>query len=366
MSWLTQAREATIPWLLVLAIAALSGGPAPAAAARLRGGSPAARAADAPAAQLTAVRFGAPGGISDAGVLIARERGFFRDQGLAVDVLPFQSGSDVIAPLAAGDLEVAGGTVSTGLFNAFDRGLGIKLVADKGTSRRGFEYSQLVVRRPLLDSGEVHDLADLRGRRIGVASVRSGSESVVAHILARGGVGIDEVDLVVLSFPEMIVALGNGAVDAAQIIEPLLSAAVDRGVAATWEPGRSSQAYGGVYQAGILLYSGQFAAEVDLARRFMLAYLQGVRVYNDAFARGEGRPEVVRILTEQTSVRDPSVYDRMEMAGLDPNGRIARQSLQLDLDYFRQRGYYTGSLALDDVVDASFADYAAQQLGPYP
>ncbi len=321
-------------------------------------------AAARPLPQLVSVRFGSPQGVSDAGVFIARERGYFGEQGLAVDVLPFQSGPDTIPPLASGDLELAGGAISVALLNAVERGVALKMVADKGTSRPGFEYNQVVVRPDLL-GGAVRDLGDLRGRRIAVASLRSGAESLVAHVLAQGGVGIDEVDLTPLSFADMIVALGNGVIDGANMIEPAQSAATDRGVAATWEPGRSSTAFGGVYQAAEIVASGRFAAETDLARRFLLAYLRGVRAYNDAFVKGEGRAEIVRILTESTVVKDPATYERMQMAGLDPDGRIARQSLQLDMDYFRQMGYYTGPITLDDLIDTSYADYAAQQLGPY-
>jgi NitT/TauT family transport system substrate-binding protein len=74
---------------------------------------------------------------------------------------------------------------------------------------------------------------------------------------------------------------------------------------------------------------------------------------------------VVRLLTEQTLVKDPAAYDRMQIGGLDPDGRVARASLQLDLDFFRQQGYYTGPLTFDDLTDTSFVEYAAQQLGPY-
>ena len=51
--------------------------------------------------------------------------------------------------------------------------------------------------------------------------------------------------------------------------------------------------------------------------------------------------------------------------GLDPDGRLNRASLQLELDYFRNRGYYSGSVDLSAAIDTSFAEYAAQQLGPY-
>ncbi len=53
------------------------------------------------------------------------------------------------------------------------------------------------------------------------------------------------------------------------------------------------------------------------------------------------------------------------MAGLDPDGRLARASLQLDLDFFREQGYYSGTVTFDDMIEPSFADYAARQLGLY-
>src|SRR5213075_2837619 len=88
-----------------------------------------------PAPQLRTVRFGSPRAISDAGVFIGRERGYFREQGLDVESVPFQSGPNTVPALASGDLETAGGTISVALLNALERGIQIKMVADKGTSR---------------------------------------------------------------------------------------------------------------------------------------------------------------------------------------------------------------------------------------
>jgi len=322
-------------------------------------------AAAEPPTQLISLRFGSPQSISDAGIFVGRDRGYYREQGFEVEVLPFQSGPNTIAPLASGDLELAGGTVSIALLNAIDRGIGIKAVADKGASRVGFEYSQVPVRPELLSSGEVRGIADLRGRRLAVAGLRTGAESLVAQTLARGGLSISDVELVELGYPEMLLAMGNGAIDGGNIIEPTLSAAFARGVAGFWEEGRSSTAYGGVYQAATLVVSSRFLAQPEQLRRFLVAYLRGVRAYNDAFVKNEGRADVVRILTEQTTVKDPAAYERMNMAGLDPDGQIARASLQRDLDYFRRMGYYSGSLTVDDLVDTTYVDWAAEQLGPY-
>jgi NitT/TauT family transport system substrate-binding protein len=321
--------------------------------------------ADLAAQQPALIRIGTASGISDSGVLIARARGYFRDQGLNVELVPVQSAPETIPALASGDLEAAGGTMSTALFNAIDRGLALKMIADKGSSRPGFEYSQVGIRRDLLDSGAVRDVADLRGRKIGVASERSSVESLVAQVFKPGGLTVADVDLTVLGYPEGVVALSNNAIDAASTIEPMMSVGFAQGVSGTWQPGWSSTAYGGVYQAGTLVISPRFAAQADPVRRFLVAYLRGVRDYNDAFARGIGRPEMIALLTDQTTVKDPAAYDRMQMAGLDPDGRIARQALQIDLDYFRQMGYYTGPLNLNDVIDDSYLEAALREVGPY-
>jgi hypothetical protein len=73
----------------------------------------------------------------------------------------------------------------------------------------------------------------------------------------------------------------------------------------------------------------------------------------------------VRILSEQTTVRDPAAYAQMQMGWLDPDGAVARDTRRYDPEYFRQQGYYTGSVTFDDMIDTSLVEYAAQQLGPY-
>jgi ABC-type nitrate/sulfonate/bicarbonate transport system substrate-binding protein len=351
--------------VLVLLTSVVGPGTIPPAAEARAAGTVAAAPGPAPAPQLTTVRFGSAESISNAGVLLGRARGYFRAQGIEVETLPFQSGPNVIAPLGTGELEVGGGIVSIALFNALDRGIGVKIVADKGLSRAGFEYTQLPIRRELFDSGVVRTPADLRGRKIAVTSLRSGGEVIVNQVLSQGGATVDDAELVVLGFPDMLPALSNGAVDGAVIIEPVLSAAVARGIVTPWEAGQMNVAFGGPYQAAVLFYSDRFASQTDLARRFMIAYLQGVRAYNDAFVKNQGRAEAVRVLVENTPIKDPSLYDQMQMAGLDPDGRVARQSLQVELDFYRARGYYSGPATLDRVIDASFAEYAMQQLGPY-
>ena len=171
------------------------------------------------------VRFGSPGAISDAGIYIGIEKGYFKEQGVDVQVLPFQSGPLMIAPLAAGELEVAGGTISTGLLNAIERGVALKIVAGKGSNVKGFDFSRFTVRKDLIDSGQVKEVKDLKGKKVAVASARSGAEAIVSYLLKQGGLTIKDVELVAMTYADMLAAFSNKAIDAAIQVEPTLNAA---------------------------------------------------------------------------------------------------------------------------------------------
>ena len=114
---------------------------------------------------------------------------------------------DVLEKVAMGVTSaVAGGTFSIALLNAIDRGVAIKMVADKGTSRPGFQFSQFVLRRDLAESGAVRQPADLRGRKVGVASLQAGPEAITNQVLQGSGLTVNDVDMTVMSYPDMLPA----------------------------------------------------------------------------------------------------------------------------------------------------------------
>jgi NitT/TauT family transport system substrate-binding protein len=113
------------------------------------------------------------------------------------------------------------------------------------------------------------------------------------------------------------------------------------------------------------MYSEQFATRRDPATRWMIAYLKGVRDYNDAFVKGQGREEVVRLLEKVGVVTDRGLLERMGLTGLNPNGYVNRQYLQELHDFFLRKGSITQPVALNDLVDDSFVTAALARLGPY-
>jgi NitT/TauT family transport system substrate-binding protein len=120
-------------------------------------------------------------------------------------------------------------------------------------------------------------------------------------------------------------------------------------------------------QTAVILYSEKFSTQNrDAAVRFMRAYLQGARFYNDAFDKKDAakRTEAIQILAKGTKL-DASLIERVVLPGIDPNGAVNAKSLDAAQQYFVQKGTQTAALDMSKVVDTSFADEAVKQLGAY-
>ena len=164
-------------------------------------------AAVAQPAQLTQVAIGITNTATDVGFFIADKKGYFRDAGIEMTMTSFASAARMIAPLGSGQLDVGAGTVAAGLYNAVERGIRLRIVADKGSVTDELEYSTLLVRKDLVDSGRYKTLADLKGMTIAAAAQGTGSESSLNEALKKGGLKFSDVNVVYMGFPEMLVAL---------------------------------------------------------------------------------------------------------------------------------------------------------------
>src|SRR6059058_5241281 len=234
----------------------------------------------ASAAEAVNVRVGIVNASSDVGFFIADKKGYFKQEGISVSFTEFDSGARMVAPLGTGQLDVGAGSVSAGLYNAVARGIDIKIVADKGSTPPGYGFQPLLVRKDLVDSGRYKSLKDLKGMKIAGSAPGSASTSTLNEALKQGGLKYADVERVFMGFPQHVVALQNKAVDAAMTTEPSATRAVQSGAAVRVMG--DDQIYPN-HQLAVVLYGGDFAKRrPEVARRFMRAYLKGVRDYNNA------------------------------------------------------------------------------------
>lgn len=345
------------------------------AAARTESAPPIAEALGAercltgPAPQpLVSLRYGSLRSMSGAGVFIAAGRGYFQELGLDVMVEPFRSAPDLLPALASDQIEVGASAPNAGLYNALARGVPIKIIGEQGSSVPGREgYYAVVVRKDLWDHGEVRSLADLRGRTIAVTGVGGGGsfEIAINRVLQRAGLDPTDVNLVNLSFLDLNPALASGAVDLAVNIEPFLTQGQERDVFAVWL--RPEDIWDSAHMEAVVMASPGLIARPEIANRFMVGYLKGVRDFLDAFWLGRGdKDSLIPLLAQHTGVTDPLLWHKLRPPWVDPNGRINVESLARDMEWNARAGYFRGELDVAAVVDPSFAACAVRELGAYP
>src|SRR5438270_1838369 len=200
------------------------------------------------------VRIGINGVISDAPFFIATEKGYFAEQCIKAEFIPFDAGPKMIAPLGAGQLDVAGGAASAGLFNAAARGISIKIVADRGSRVPGYDYMPILISKQLIDSGKVKGLADLKGLKVAEAGEGGSQGSALDEGLKAAGLAYKDVEHVYMGYPQHVAALANGAIAASVTTEPSVTRAAQSGAAVRFSPETAYPSQ----QVAVLLYGGDF------------------------------------------------------------------------------------------------------------
>lgn len=309
----------------------------------------------------TTVKVGMKQVASDAGILVGMAKGYYKDMGIEIEPIQFSSGQEMINQLAAGQLDVGAAVSSSGLFNAMARNIPIKIVADKGVNVPGQGYYRLVVRKDLENT--IKDYSDLKGRKIAIVGTASLDEISLDRVLAKGNLTSTDVDLqVIRSFPDMLVSLGNQSIDAAMVIEPFVTQGISKGILSPW---KDPEDYDPNAQTAILIYGTSLTKNADVANRFMTAYVQSMRDYNDAFFKNKNKQEMIDILCKYSVIKDPKLYETMYPTGLNPDGYLKLKGIELDLDWYRQKQLLKSDVKLQDAVDQRYVDFANEILGPY-
>ncbi len=319
--------------------------------------------AQAPPGQRFTVRVGGIGGI-DRPLWTGEAKGFFQEQGIALEIESFATTVDMVAPLATGRLDAGHGAVNVGMFNAVASGVPLKLVSNMTILRPPGEgvrnTYQIVVRKDL--AAQVRSVTDLRGMRL---AINAPAAQVHAwRALSYHGMRLDDVQLENVTFPEQLAALANQAIDAAIMLEPLMTLGQERGVLEPlFDMGQAMPNY----PVSMVFYAADFIQnQPEAARRLMVAYTKALRYLEDAATKRQNWDEVVQLMVANTAVKDAALYDRMADTYSETDGNVGVEALEVDQDFYVQQGMQRERVNIRDLVDNRFAEYAVGVLGRYP
>jgi NitT/TauT family transport system substrate-binding protein len=264
-------------------------------------------------------------------LLVEEDKGFYRAQGIALEYVPGAGSADAIRNILAGQADVAFSDPLT-FFAALDKGEKLRAIYDI--------YPQNVFNVVSLQGSNITKPADLKGRKIGVYSLASGTRQGLQVLLHSAGLTEADVTVVVtgvLNFAPLM----QGQVDA--------TAATDTGLLIGRRRGLPEV---NVLEVGKVLpmSSDLFVVREDVYQARRAALQRFLRGYADAAAWMIARPEEAAQLAVKRAIDGTDPALNLEIIRLrnaasvsaltrrDGLGALDLASLQAAADTYRKLG----------------------------
>jgi NitT/TauT family transport system substrate-binding protein len=311
-------------------------------------------------AQETTIKVGTARAISVGATLYAMEKGYFKEAGIKVDLEYINSSADVMAMVAQNQYQIVEGGISAGFFNAVDKGLPVMMVADRTSSPL---YHNIMLRPELKD--KVKTVKDLKGKTIASNGAGSITTYEVGKVLEAHGMTFADVEIKVIPFTQMGLALKNGAVDAALTIPPFTYQTRDQGLGVMFIDPDDFQKPQPVSLAVNIINTDWAGKNRAVVEKYYVAYLKGVRAYCQAFHGGSTRAEMIDLIVKSGTERDPAKLNEYPWQSRDPNGKMNVASVMDIQEWYVKNKFTNTRLPVEKVVDHSYVEAAAKQLGPF-
>ena len=193
-------------------------------------------------------------------LLVEEDKGFFKARGIALGYVPGAGGGDALRNLLSGQADVAF-TDPGSFFAALDKGEKLRAIYDI--------YPQNVFNVVSLKSANINKPSDLKGKRIGVYSLASGTRQNLQVLLNQAGLSESDVTIVVtglLNFTPLI----QGQVDATAATDTGLLVGKQRGLGEVSV--MEVKNYLNISSDFFVVREDSYQKKKDILKRFLLAY----------------------------------------------------------------------------------------------
>lgn len=277
---------------------------------------------------------------------LALEKGYFKDEGLDIEVVKFEAPNQIIDALLSNQVGVAAPGAAAGItaVSQSKKPGTIKIYSVQGGTDTLTNESFVVK----ADSA-IKSFADLKGKKLGhLPGIQW--QTISRDILAKNGLEAGkDVTLVDLAIPLMVPALASGQVDALLAIEPAPTIAVAKGIGKVVQQSPTIQYIANPFYAGVGDITTKFMTESPDATEKIL------RVFKKANDEVNANPDAARpYLKGYTALDDSLINDvpLLQYKMYDDMDAKDISALQAFFDIF------TEYKVIDGKVDASSLIYA--------
>lgn len=164
--------------------------------------------------------------VDTAPIYLGKEKGFFAEEGLDLDIQVTTGGAAAVPGVTSGSFDFAFGNLIS-VMVAKDKGLDLKFVTNGAstTGEEGKDFGGVVVPA----GSDIKSAKDLAGKTVSVNNLSNIGDITIKSVIEKDGGDPSQVKFVEVAFPDAPAALANKQVDAAWILDPFLSKAVSEG-----------------------------------------------------------------------------------------------------------------------------------------
>jgi len=232
---------------------------------------------------------------------IAEQLGYFRDEGLSVNISDFAGGSQALRAVVGGSADVVSGAYEHTL-NMQPKGHYLQCFVQQG---RAPQIAIGIAKAKAYSSPK-----DLKGLKIGVSAPGSSTHMILNHLLSTDGLKPSDVSIIGVGLSAAAVtALKTGQIDAVSNTDPVMTKLEQDGdvriIADTRTLKGTEQVLGGPMPAGCLY------APVEFIRKNpnTIQALTNAIVRADKWIHSASPQDVLRTVPESYSLGDKALYE---------------------------------------------------------
>jgi NitT/TauT family transport system substrate-binding protein len=259
---------------------------------------------------------------------IAEQKGYFKDEGLTVEIVDFAGGSQSLRAVVGGSADVVSG--------AFEHTINLQ------ASKQYFRAFVLQGRAPAIavgvataKAGAYRSPADLKGMKIGVSAPGSSTNMVANYVLAKGGLKPGDVSFVgVGTASGALAALRSGQIDAISNVDPVMTMLEQKGdvkiIADTRTLKGTQQLFGGPMPAASLYAPEEFITKNPRT----VQALTNAMVRALKWLQAAGPSDIINTVPDAYLLGDRALYLASFNAvrdAISPDGLISDASVKISL-----------------------------------
>jgi NitT/TauT family transport system substrate-binding protein len=293
-------------------------------------------------------------------LFVAMEEGIFEKWGInnTMDQVRI---NEALPLVANGDYDWGRSENSPGWFNALNSDLDLYGVVDRLTYTCSADNS-LSVSTSLYEEG-VDTFAELEGRTIGIIAPGTQAEYWLAQLLEENDMTLEDVNVVYLGYSDQLAGMASGTIDAAFMLEPLLTQGVQAG---DITPILSMLEVTPGANIGTMFFGGHFIDRDggDVAVRWVAAWLEAARFAQDP-ANKDAVLSAVQKWTEMEMAELEAIYDgRTTWPQVNPNGRVDVDEVLATQGQFMLDGEFIDALPpAERVFNGEIVEGALEMIG---